>query len=152
MIEAAVHYYKATGKTITVGSRHPLYKLHGRLYGTSTQEKYCSLSLRPEEAIIKLYWLFKEQPELKKQLSVSVNEDAYRKLATFWMKKQRASCGYPLWLTWGKGKSENGIRDAQYNAPELASIVVRHGEIMLKTQFRYLSNKPLKDMPYAPHY
>ena len=44
MIEAAVHYYKATG---TVGSRHPLYKLHGRLYGTSTQEKYCSLSLRP---------------------------------------------------------------------------------------------------------
>ena len=38
---------RSNRKNQTVGSRHPLYKLHGRLYGTSTQEKYCSLSLRP---------------------------------------------------------------------------------------------------------
>lgn len=52
---------------------------------------------------------------------MSVNEDAYWKLATFWIENRGHHCGYPLWLTWGNGKSEKWIRDAQYNAPE-------HGE------------------------
>ena len=121
MIEAAVHYYKATGKTklLEVATRYTNYMAD--YMGPAPKKNIVPSHSGPEEAIIKLYWLFKEQPELKKQLSVSVNEDAYWKLATFWIENRGHHCGYPLWLTWGNGKSEKWIRDAQYNAPE-------HGE------------------------
>ena len=69
MIEAAVHYYKATGKTklLEVATRYTNYMAD--YMGPAPKKNIVPSHSGPEEAIIKLYWLFKEQPELKKQLS-----------------------------------------------------------------------------------
>lgn len=47
MIEAAVHYYKATGKTklLEVATRYTNYMAD--YMGPAPKKKYCSLSLRP---------------------------------------------------------------------------------------------------------
>ena len=118
MIEAGIHYYKATRKTklLEVATRYTNYM--AEYMGPEPKKNIVPSHSGPEEAIIKLYWLFKEQPELKKELSVPVNEEDYWKLATFWIENRGHHCGFPLWLSWGNGKSEQWIREATYNSPE----------------------------------
>ena len=41
-----------------------------------------------EEALVKLYLLFREQPELKTQMPVPVDEQRYLKLAEFWIENR----------------------------------------------------------------
>ena len=41
-----------------------------------------------EEALVKLYLLFREQPELKSQMPVPVDEQRYLKLAEFWIENR----------------------------------------------------------------
>mgnify|MGYP000772188667 FL=1 len=72
----------------------------------------------PEEPLIKLYWLYKSNPELKTKINVPVKEDNYYELAKFWIENRGHHCGYPLWGTWGNPVAEQWIRDAKYNNPE----------------------------------
>ena len=64
--------------------------------------------------MLKLYWLFKQQPDLKTKLNVPVHEKAYYELAQFWIENRGVNVGYPLWLAWGNEKSEKWIKEQQY--------------------------------------
>ncbi|GAB3328061.1 glycoside hydrolase family 127 protein [Larkinella ripae] len=116
LIEAGVHYYKATGKTKLLGVATRYANYMSGLMGPAPKQNIVPAHSGPEEAVLKLYWLLKEQPDLKKKLGVPVNETAYLGLARFWLENRGKHAGYPLWLSWGNEKSEKWIKDQQYKA------------------------------------
>ena len=117
LIEAGVHYYRATGKTklLEVATKFANYMC--RLMGPAPKENIVPAHSGPEEAMLKLYRLFKNNPEIKSKISVPVQTEAYFKLATFWIENRGNHCGYPLWLAWGNHDAEKWIRDVKYKDP-----------------------------------
>lgn len=114
LIEAGVHYYNATGKTklLEVASRFANYMCD--IMGPSPKRNIIPSHSGPEEPMMKLYWLYKNNPELKSKLSIEINEEAYYDLVRFWIENRGNHCGYPLWLTWGNDKAEKWIKDSKY--------------------------------------
>ncbi|GAB3519379.1 glycoside hydrolase family 127 protein [Emticicia fontis] len=121
LVDAGVHYYKATGKTklLEVATRYANYM--SGLMGPSPKRNIVPAHSGPEEALIELYWLYKNNPSLKTQIKVPVNTQAYYDLATFWIENRGKNAGYPLWLSWGNDKSEKWIKDQQYKAAEFGN-------------------------------
>ena len=116
LIEAGVHYYKATGKTALLETAVRFANLMCRVMGESPKMNIVPSHSGPEEAMVKLYRLFRDEPGLKGKLPVPVDADAYLELAEFWIENRGNSCGYPLWKTWGNTESERWIRDCGYEA------------------------------------
>ena len=114
LIEASVHYYLATGKTKLLSVATRLTNYMCEYMGEQPKKNIVPSHSGPEEAIIKLYWLYKQHPELKTELEVPVNEDNYWKLLTFWIENRGHHCGFPLWKSWGNEKAERWIRENQY--------------------------------------
>lgn len=114
LIEAGIHYYQATGKTkllevATIFANHMC-----ELMGPSPRRDIVPSHSGPEEPMIKLYWLYKQNPDLKQQIKTPVNENSYWDLATFWIENRGNHCGFPLWLAWGNRESEQWIKDVKY--------------------------------------
>ncbi len=121
MAEAGVHYYKATGKTKLLEAA-TIYANHmSNLMGPEPKRNIVPSHSGPEEAVLGLYRLYKEQPELKEKIAVPVNEEDYYELVRYWIENRGNNCGYPLWLTWGNGPSEQWIRDVKYDDPQFGS-------------------------------
>ncbi|MEJ7560017.1 MAG: beta-L-arabinofuranosidase domain-containing protein [Pedobacter sp.] len=114
LIEAGVHYYNATGKTklLTVATKYANYMAN--LMGPFPKRNIIPAHAGPEEAMMKLYWLYKQHPEVKSQIEVPVNEKAYYDLCRFWIENRGNNAGYPLWQTWGSAKSESWIKSQKY--------------------------------------
>lgn len=114
LVEAGVHYYQATGKTklLEVATRFANHM--SELMGPMPKRNIVPAHSGPEEALLKLYWLYKNNPDLKKKLNVPVNEKAYFGLAQFWIENRGKHSGHPLWLTWGNDKAEKWIKDQKY--------------------------------------
>jgi len=121
MIEAGIHYYQATGKTklLAVATRFANYMT--KYMGAYPKKNVVPSHSGPEEAVIKLYWLYKNDKELKRKVGVPVHEQDYWNLATFWIENRGNHCGYPLWGTWGNDESEKWIRENKYSAPEFGN-------------------------------
>jgi DUF1680 family protein/alpha-L-arabinofuranosidase len=115
LIEAGVHYYSATGKTklLTVATRYANYM--SNMMGPAPKRNIVPAHSGPEEAIMKLYWLYKQHPELKSEVEVPVNAKAYYELGKFWIENRGTNVGFPLWQTWGPEKSESWIKEQKYN-------------------------------------
>lgn len=95
-----------------------------------------------------LYWLYKNEPELKDKLSIPVRESDYYDLVTFWIENRGHHCGYPLWGTWGYRKSEKWIKDACYHQTEFGPHSRPCWGNIHKIPSRYLNKKQSKDMLY----
>ena len=118
LIEAGVHYYQATGKTrlLEIATRFANYMAD--YMGPEPRKNVVPAHSGPEEAVMALYWLYKNELELKDKLSIPVRESYYYDLVTFWIENRGHHCGYPLWGTWGYRKSEKWIKDACYHQTE----------------------------------
>ncbi|WP_440134706.1 glycoside hydrolase family 127 protein, partial [Chitinophaga sancti] len=83
LVEAGVHYYKATGKTtlLTVAVKMANY-IYTQM-GPAPKANIIPGHGGPEEAFLKLYQLFKDHPALK--LAVPVTPDHYLSTALFWI-------------------------------------------------------------------
>lgn len=83
LIEAGVHYYQATGKTrlLEIATRFANYMAD--YMGPEPRKNIVPAHSGPEEAVMALYWLYKNEPELKDKLSIPVRESDYYNLATF---------------------------------------------------------------------
>lgn len=88
MIEAAVHYERATGKTKLLQSATRLANHMADLMGAPPKRNIVPGHSLGEEAMVKLYLLFRERPELKPQMPVPVNERRYLELAEFWIENR----------------------------------------------------------------
>jgi len=121
LVEAGVHYYKATGKTklLEVATRFANYM--SSLMGPVPKRNIVPAHSGPEEAVMKLYWLYKDNPELKKKMTVPVNEEAYYQLARFWIENRGNNINFPLWQTWGNDKSEKWVKDQKYKEGTVTS-------------------------------
>ena len=88
MIEAAVHYYRATGKPQLLQVATRLANHMADTMGPSPKKNVVPGHSLGEEALVKLYGLFREQPELKPRMPVPVDEGRYLKLAEFWIENR----------------------------------------------------------------
>lgn len=118
LIEAGIHYYKATGKTKLLNVAVKFANYMYDYMGPAPKKNVVPAHSGPEEAAIMLYWLFKKEPSLKNKLSVPVNEDHYYELAKFWIEDRGHHIGLPLWGTWGTDSAEHWIRANKYNDPK----------------------------------
>lgn len=118
LLEAGVHYYKATGKTKLLEVAVKFANFMSAEMGPAPKKNVVPAHSGPEEAAMKLYWLFKSEPALKHRVSVRVNEDDYFKLATFWLENRGHHVGLPHWQTVGNPAAEQWIRDNKYDDPQ----------------------------------
>lgn len=118
LVEAAVHYYKATGKTKLLDVAVKFTNYMYRDMGPAPKKNIVPAHSGPEEAVIKLYRLFKQEPALKSKMSVPVDETQYYALATFWLEGRGHHTGLPLWGTWGTDSAEHWIRAKKYDDPK----------------------------------
>jgi len=118
LLEAGVHYYKATGKTKLLNIAVKVANCMVAEMGPLPKKNVVPAHSGPEEAAMKLYWLFKNEPALKQKLDVPVNEQDYYDLSTFWIENRGHHVGLPLWKTWGNDSAERWIKEARYDDPK----------------------------------
>jgi len=85
LMEAAVHYYRATGKTKLLNVAVKLSNYICTQIGPAPKSNVIPGHGGPEEALLKLYQLFKEQPSLKNKISTPVKEEEYLAMVKFWI-------------------------------------------------------------------
>ena len=114
MVEAGVHYYNATGKTTMLRVATRQANLMCSYMGELPKHNVVPAHSGPEEAMVKLYRLYKDHPELASKVGLSVDADEYLRLAEFWIENRGHHCGLPLWGTWGNGEAEKWIKENHY--------------------------------------
>jgi len=118
LVEAGVHYYRATRKVKLLEVAAQYANLMCDEMGPAPKKNVVPAHSGPEEALIKLYRLFREQPDLKTGMKVLIDESRYLALATFWIENRGNHAGFPHWKEWGDEKSEKWIRDSLYTSAE----------------------------------
>ncbi len=88
LIEAGVHYYRVTGKTQLLEVAVKLANGMSDLMGPPPRKNIVPGHPLGEEALVNLYLLFHEQPELKSKLGALVKEEDYLRLAQFWIENR----------------------------------------------------------------
>lgn len=85
MVEAGVHYYRATGKTTLLKAAVRFANHMCDVIGPAPKHNVIPGHSAGEESLARLYELFHEQPELKKEMGVPVDERRYLALAEFFI-------------------------------------------------------------------
>lgn len=116
LIEAGVHYYQATGddRLLKVATRLADYMV--RTMGPAPKKNIVPAHSGPEEALVKLYKLYRDRPGLRAQTGAQSAAGDYLRLAEFWIGNRGVHCGYPLWGTWGNDSAERWIHEELYTA------------------------------------
>ena len=116
LIEAGVHYYEATGddRLLKVATRLADYMV--RTMGPAPKKNIVPAHSGPEEALVKLYKLYRDRPGLRAQTGAQSAAGDYLRLAEFWIGNRGVHCGYPLWGTWGNDSAERWIHEELYTA------------------------------------
>lgn len=97
LVDAGIHYYKATGKTVLLATGVKLADYMSELMGPPPKRNIVPCHPLPEEALVKLYTLFREEPDLKQKLAAPINEERYLSLAEFWIENRGHNIGKPDW-------------------------------------------------------
>ena len=121
LVEAGIHYYRATGKTKLLAAAVKYANYMYSQMGPPPKRNVVPAHSGPEEALIKLYKLFQEEPGLKSQVGSPVHEKDYFQLARFWIDTRGHHAGLPLWKLWGDARAEAWIREAKYTDPEFGN-------------------------------
>jgi DUF1680 family protein len=85
LIEAAVHHYRATRKTNLLGLAVRFANYMCDYIGPPPKHNVVPSHSLPEEALLKLYRLLRDQPELTARLGAPSAPDAYLDLVRFWI-------------------------------------------------------------------
>lgn len=85
LVDAAVHYYRATGKTKLLDVALRMANLMCKTMGPPPRQNIIPGHAIGEEALVGLYQLFRDHPELKGRLQAPVEEQKYLELARFWI-------------------------------------------------------------------
>jgi DUF1680 family protein len=85
LCEAAVHYFRATGKSDLLRLAVKLANYTCEQVGPSPKYELVPNHAIAEEAFANLYLFFREHPELKREMPVAVDESRYLELAQYWV-------------------------------------------------------------------
>ncbi|MBX7257246.1 MAG: glycoside hydrolase family 127 protein [Candidatus Hydrogenedentes bacterium] len=132
LVEAATHYYRATGKTRLLRSAVRMANLMYRTMGPPPKKNLVPSHSLGEEALIDLYQLFREKPDLKNALDVPVNESDYLSLAQFWLEARGHHCGQPDWEHLSEAECSKFIRESKYSGdrPSWGSYAQDHKPVL----------------------
>lgn len=89
LVDAGIHFYRASGSTTLLA---PAVKISNTMYdfmGPAPKKNIVPCHPLPEEAMVRLYELFRDEPELKAKIPHPVNEAHYLSLAEFWISTLR---------------------------------------------------------------
>ncbi len=114
LVEAAVHHYRATGKTTLLNVAVKYANYMTEIMGPPPRQNIVPAHPLPEEALVRLYALFRQEPQLKRKVTSPVDEKAYLQLAEFWIEHRGVNAGVPDWTAWGQKKSEEWVRAEKY--------------------------------------
>jgi DUF1680 family protein len=109
LVEAGVHYCRATGKTKLLEAAVRIANTMADLVGPAPKKNLVPSHELPEEAMLGLYRLLQERPELKAKLSVPADAPRYLALAEFWIENRGRHAGKPDWEP-DRGKAEAFVR------------------------------------------
>jgi len=107
LMEAGVHYYHATGKTKLLDLAVKLSNYMCREMGFAPKLNIIPAHAGPEEALLKVYQLFKAEPQLKQKMSVPVHEDDYLNMVKFWIEQRGHYGGTDQLLARGSDSAYN---------------------------------------------
>ena len=113
LVDAGLHYYRATGKTVLLTTGVKFANYMAELMGPPPKKNIVPCHPLPEEALVKLYLLFREEPDLKQKLPVTVDEDNYLSLAEFWIENRGHHIGKPDWEK-DRHAAELFVRNQEY--------------------------------------
>ena len=102
MVDAAVHYYRATGKTRLLQVATRLANHMADIMGPPPRKNVVPGHSLGEEALVKLYVLFREKPELTSRMPVPVDEPRYLRLAEFWIENRGNHDGRKSYGSYGQ--------------------------------------------------
>jgi DUF1680 family protein len=85
LVEAGIHYYGATGKTKLLATAVRAANGMVAVMGPPPRKNIIPGHALSEESFVRLYELFRQRPELKRDLGVRVDERGYLELARFWI-------------------------------------------------------------------
>ena len=113
LVDAGIHYYRATGKTDLLGAGVHIANTMCELMGPPPKRNLVPCHSLPEEAMVRLYELFVEKPELKSSIRYPVHEENYLRLAEFWIENRGNNIGQPDW-DYDHHAAEMFVRDQKY--------------------------------------
>ncbi len=93
LIEAGVHFYRATGKTDLLAAAVRMANLMCETIGPPPRQNVVPGHALAEEALVRMYELFREQPALKARLRFPVDEVRYLRLAEFFIEARGHHAG-----------------------------------------------------------
>lgn len=85
LLEAGVHYYRATGKTALLKAAARLANHMCDVMGPPPKQNIIPGHSGPEECFVRLYELFRDQPELKREMGFAIDEQRYLKLSEWFI-------------------------------------------------------------------
>jgi DUF1680 family protein len=88
LVEAGVHYYLATGKPKLLQVATKLANHMCDIMGSPPKLNVVPGHSVSEEAFVKLYVLYRDQPKLKEQMPFAVDEKRFLDLAEFWIENR----------------------------------------------------------------
>jgi DUF1680 family protein len=112
LVDAGVHYYRATGKTALLVAGVRISNYMCEFMGPPPKKNLVPCHELPEEAMVRLYELFVERPALKREIPLAVNESNYLALAEFWIENRGNNIGKPDWTN--HKAAEQFVRDQKY--------------------------------------
>ena len=115
LVDAGVHYYRATGKTALLTAGVKISNYMTQFMGPPPKKNLVPCHSLPEEAMVRLYELFLEKPSLKSQIPLPIHENDYLQLAEFWIENRGNNIGKPDWDTNHKA-AEEFIRQQKYGS------------------------------------
>ena len=113
LVDAGIHFYRATGSTTLLV---PAVKISNTMYdfmGPAPKKNIVPCHPLPEEAMVRLYELFRDEPGLKAKIPHPVNEGHYLSLAEFWIENRGNNIGAPDWEK-SRSAAEQFVRDQKY--------------------------------------
>ncbi|HXC97225.1 MAG TPA: beta-L-arabinofuranosidase domain-containing protein, partial [Edaphobacter sp.] len=113
LIDAGIHYYRATGKTALLESGVKIANYMYDFMGPAPKKNIVPCHPLPEEALVRLYELFHEQPTLKEKVGLPVNETNYLRLSQFWIENRGNNIGKPDWEK-NRQAAEQFVRNQEY--------------------------------------
>lgn len=93
LVEAGVHYYRATGKTRLLRVATKMANYMTRIMGAPPRQNIVPGHAIAEQAFVGLFQLYRDHPELKQKIDEPVDEKEYLKLAEFWIENRGNHAG-----------------------------------------------------------
>lgn len=114
LVEAGTHHYLATGKTPLLDTAVKFACYLCRIIGPHPKKNMVPAHSLPEDAMVGLYRLFQEHPDLSSRYPEAGDGKKFLELAEFWIENRGNHCGYPDWEHWDYRDSENYVRECRY--------------------------------------